>query len=118
MKEQIETVKNLIRDEDFYKIRFYNYYHQLMQFKEKPFSSKNELNEIEQINEKLQQKINELKTINETILFQCRRYSFYSFSSAESPRHDILNINTSTSTKKLIKYFDLKFFISCREDLK
>ena len=44
-------------------------------FKEKLASSKNELEKIRQINEKLQQEVNELRTINEIISFQRRRRS-------------------------------------------
>ena len=87
-------------------------------FKEKLTSSKNEFKKIRQINEKLQQEINELKAINETISFQRRRRLFRSISSAESERHDILNTNVSISTKKSTKHFNFESFISRREDLK
>ena len=87
-------------------------------FKEKLASSKNEFKKIRQVNEKLQQKINELKTINEITSFQRRRCSFRSISFAESERHDILNTNVSISTKKSTKHFNFKSFISRREDFK
>ena len=69
LKKQAKAVKNLIRDKDFYKIRSRNYHHQLSVFKEKLTSSKNELEEIQQVNKELQQEVNELKTINEAISF-------------------------------------------------
>ena len=69
MRKQTEAVKNLIRDRDFYRTRFCNYHYQSMQFKEKLLSSKNKFNEIRQVNEKLQQKINEVKTIDKVISF-------------------------------------------------
>ena len=65
----MKTVKNLIRNKDFYKIRSRNYHHQLFVFKEKLISSKNELKKIRQVNQELQQKVSELRTINKTNLF-------------------------------------------------
>ena len=118
LKKQAKTVKNLIRDKDFYKIRSRNYYHQLFVSKEELASSKDELKKIRQVNEKLQQEVNELKTINKTISFQRRRRSSRSISSAESERHDTLNTNASISTRKSTKHFDSESFISRREDLK
>ena len=79
---------------------------------------KDEFEKIRQINEELQQEINELKTINETISFQRRRRSFRSISSAENERHDTSNTNASISTRKSTKHFDSKPFISRREDFK
>ena len=87
-------------------------------FKKKLMNSKNELEKIRQINEKLQQKINELKTINEAISFQRRRRSFRSISFVENERHDILNTNVLISTRKSTKHFDLEFFINRRKDFK
>ena len=87
-------------------------------FKEKLTSSKNEFKKIRQINEKLQQEINELKTINETISFQRRKRSSRSISSVENERHDISDTNVSILTKKSTKHFDSEFFISRREDFK
>ena len=46
LKKQAETVKNLIRDKDFYKIRLRNYHHQLFVFKKELASSKNEFEKI------------------------------------------------------------------------
>ena len=54
LKEQTETVKNLIRNKNFYKTRSRNYHHQLSVFKEKLISSKNELEKIRQAHEELQ----------------------------------------------------------------
>ena len=82
-------------------------------FKEELTSSKNEFEKIRQVNKKLQQKVNELKTINKIILFQHRKHSFHSISFVESERHDILNTNVSISTKKSTKHFDFEFFINC-----
>ena len=65
----MKVVKNLIRNKNFYKIRSRNYHHQLIVFKEKLTNSKNKFKKIRQVNEKLQQEINKLKTINEIILF-------------------------------------------------
>ena len=118
LKKQAKVVKNLMRDKNFYKIWSRNYHHQLTVFKKKLASLKNELKKIWQINEELQQKINKLKTINETISFQRRKRSFRSISPAESERHDILSTNVSTSTKKSTKHFDLESFISRREGFK
>ena len=87
-------------------------------FKEKLTNSKNKLKKIRQINEKLQQEVNELRTINETTSFQRRKRSFRSISLIESERHDILNTNVSISTKKLMKHLDFEFFISRQEGLK
>ena len=108
----------MIRSKDFYKIRSYNYYHQLIMFKKKLTSLKNEFKKIRQVNEKLQQKINELKTINKTNSFQRRKYSLRSISFIESERHDILNTNVSILIKKSTKHFNLKSFINCRKDFK
>ena len=69
LKEQTKTVKNLIRDKDFYKTRSRNYHHQLFVFKEKLTSLKNEFKKIRQVNEELQQEVSELRAINETISF-------------------------------------------------
>ena len=118
MKKQIETVKTLIGDKKFYKIRFCNYYHQLMQFKEKLISSKNKFNKIRQINEKLQQKVNKLKIDNKIISFQRRKYLFRLSSFVKSIRHAILDINTSISIKKSTKHFDFKSFNNRRKDFK
>ena len=118
MKKQTKAVKNLIRDKDFYKTRSRNYHHQLIVFKKKLASSKNEFKKIRQVNEKLQQEINELKTINKTIFFQRHKRSFHSFSFVESARHDISNTNISISTKKSTKHLDFKSFINRRENLK
>ena len=79
---------------------------------------KNEFKKIRQINEKLQQEISELKTINKIILFQRRKRSFHSISFIENERHNILNTNISISTKKLTKHFDFEFFINHRKNLK
>ena len=87
-------------------------------FKEKLTSSKNEFEKIRQTNKELQQKVNELKTINEAISFQRRRRSFRSNSFVENKRYDILNTNVSISIKKSIKHFDFEFFINRREDFK
>ena len=87
-------------------------------FKEKLMSSKNEFKKIRQVNEELQQEVNKLKTINETILFQRRRRSSRSISSAENERHDISDTNVSISIKKSTKHFDSESFISRREDFK
>ena len=54
LKKQTKAVKNLIRDKDFYKTRSRNYHHQLIVFKKKLASSKNEFKEIRQVNEELQ----------------------------------------------------------------
>ena len=118
LKKQTKVVKNLIRDKDFYKIRSRNYHHQLFVFKEKLTSSKNELEKIQQVNEELQQEVNELKAINETISFQRRRRSFRSISSAENERHNTSSTNVSISTRKSTKHLDFESFISRREDLK
>ena len=75
-------------------------------------SLKNEFKKIRQINEKLQQEVNELKTINEIILFQHRKCLFRSISFIESKRHDILNTNVSILTKKSTKHFNFKSFIN------
>ena len=87
-----------------------------MQFKKKSINSKNELDKIQQVNEKLRQKLNKLKTINRTILFYYRKYLFRSFLSIESTYHRTLSINNSISVKKSTKHFDSEFFISYRED--
>ena len=118
LKKQTKVVKNLIRNKNFYKIRSRNYHHQLIVFKEKLASSKNKLEKIRQVNEKLQQEVNELKIVNETIFFQCRKCSFCFFSSAENARHDILNTNISILIKKLTKHFNFESFISRRKDFK
>ena len=81
-------------------------------FKKKLTNLKNEFKKIRQINEKLQQEINELKTINETISFQRRKRSFYSISFIKSECHDILNTNVSISMKKSTKHFDFESFIN------
>ena len=108
----------MIRDKDFYKIRSRNYHHQLFVFKKKLASSKNKFKKIRQVNEKLQQEINELRTINETISFQRRRRSSRLISSAENERHDIFNTNVLISTRKSTKHLDFKFFINRRKDFK
>ena len=118
LKEQAKTVKNLIRNKNFYKTRSRNYHHQLSVFKEELTSSKNELKKIRQAHEELQQEVNELRTINKTISSQRRRRSLRSTSLAESERHDISSTNVSISTKKLTKHFDSEPFISRREGLK
>ena len=118
MKKQTKTVKNLIRNKNFYKIRSRNYHHQLIVFKEKLTNAKNKFKKIRQINEEAQQKINKLKTINETIFFQRRRRSFHSFSFVERTRQNTSNTNTSISTKKSTKHFNFKFFINRRKNLK
>ena len=118
LKKQAKAVKNLIRNKDFYKIRSRNYHHQLFVFKKKLASSKNEFEKIRQINEKLQQEVNELRAINETISFQRRRRSFRSISPVESERHNIFDTNVSISTRKSTKHFDFKSFISRREGFK
>ena len=87
-------------------------------FKKKLTSSKNEFEKIQQVNEKLQQEVNELKTINETISFQRRKRSLCSISPAENERHDILNTNVSISTKKSTKHFNFESFINRRENFK
>ena len=58
-----------MRDKDFYKIQSRNYHHQLIVFKKKLISSKNEFEKIRQVNEELQQEINELKTVNKATSF-------------------------------------------------
>ena len=108
----------MIRNKNFYKIRSRNYHHQLIVFKKKLTNSKNELKKIRQVNEKLQQKVNELKIVNKTIFFQRHKCSFCSFSSAESARHDILNTNISILTKKSTKHFNFESFINRRESFK
>ena len=118
LKKQTKTVKNLIWNKNFYKIRSRNYHHQLFVFKEKLTSSKNEFEKIRQVNEKLQQEVNELKTINKTISFQRQRCSSRSISSVENERHDILDTNVSISTRKSTKHFDSEFFINRRKDFK
>ena len=87
-------------------------------FKKELTSSKNEFKKIRQVNEKLQQEINELKTINETISFQRRKRSFRLISFIENERYDILNTNVSISTKKSTKHFNFESFINLREDFK
>ena len=87
-------------------------------FKKKLISSKNELEKIRQINEELQQKINELKTINETISFQRQKRLFRSISFIENEHHDISNINVSILIRKSTKHFNFKFFINRRKDFK
>ena len=87
-------------------------------FKKKLINSKNEFKKIRQINEKLQQEINELKTINETILFQRRRRSFHLISFIENERHDISNMNVSILIRKSTKHFNSEFFINRQEDFK
>ena len=87
-------------------------------FKKKLASAKNEFKKIRQINEKLQQEVNELKTINEIIFSQRQRRSFRSFSFVERTRWNTSNTNISISTKKSTKHLDFKFFISRRKDLK
>ena len=118
LKKQTEAVKNLIQNKNFYKIRSRNYHHQLSVFKEKLTNSKNEFKKIRQVNEELQQEVNELRTVNKTILFQRQRRSFRSISFAESKRHNIFDTNVSISTRKSMKHFDSEFFISRREDFK
>ena len=118
LKKQTKIVKNLIRDKNFYKIRSRNYHHQLTVFKEELTSSKNELKKIRQVNEKLQQEVSELKTVNKTIFFQRRRRSFHSFSSAERTRRNTSDTNTSISTKKSTKHLDSESFISRRKSFK
>ena len=118
LKKQIKVVKNLIRNKNFYKTRSRNYHHQLIVFKKKLANSKNELEKIRQVNEKLQQKVNELKTINEIILFQRRRHSSRSISPVENECHDISNTNVSILTRKSTKHFNFEFFINRRESLK
>ena len=118
LKKQTKVVKNLIRNKNFYKTRSRNYHHQLIVFRKKLASSKNELEKIRQVNEKLQQEINELKTVNETIFFQRRRRLPRSFSPVERTRRDTSNTNILISTKKSTKHFDLKLFISRRKNLK
>ena len=66
----------------------------------------------------MQQEINELKTINKTILFQRRKRSFHLISSVENKRHDISDTNVSILIKKSTKYFNSESFINCREDFK
>ena len=87
-------------------------------FKKKLTSSKNELKKIRQVNEELQQEVNELRTINETISFQRRRRSSRLISLVESERHDTLSTNVSISTRKSTKHFDFESFISRWEGLK
>ena len=87
-------------------------------FKEKLTNLKNKLEKIQQVNEKLQQEINELRTINEIISFQRRRRSFRSISFVENERHDISNTNASISTRKSTKHFDFESFISRRKNFK
>ena len=118
LKKQTEAVKNLMRNKNFYKTWSRNYHHQLTVFKEKLASSKNKLKKIRQVNEKLQQEVNELKTVNEAISFQRRRRSSRSISSVESERHDISDTNVLTSTRKSTKHFDFELFINRREDFK
>ena len=118
LKKQTKVVKNLIRNKNFYKIRSRNYHYQLSVFKKKLISSKNELEKIRQVNKELQQKINELRIINEITSFQRRKCSFRSISFAESERHNISDTNVSISTRKSTKHFDSKSFISRREDFK
>ena len=118
LKKQTKAVKNLIWNKNFYKIRSRNYHHQLFVFKEKLASSKNELKKIRQAHKKLQQKINELRTINKTISFQRWRRSFRPTSPVESERHDIPSTNVSISTRKSTKHLDSESFINRREGLK
>ena len=87
-------------------------------FKEKLTSSKNKFKKIRQVNKKLQQEVNKLKIINETLFFQRRKRSFHSFSFAENARHDISDINTSILTKKSTKHFNLESFINRRKIFK
>ena len=87
-------------------------------FKEKLASAKNELKEFWQINEKLQQEVNELRTVNEKIFSQCRKCLSRFLSPAERTRRNTLNINISISTKKLTKHFDFKSFINRWESFK
>ena len=89
-----------------------------MQFKKKLISSKNEFDEIQQINKKLQQKINELKVVNKAIFFQCQKRSFCLFSSIENTRHNISNTNILILTRKLTKHLDFEFFINRRKNFK
>ena len=108
----------MIRNKDFYKIRSRNYHHQLFVSKEKLINSKNKCKEIRQVNKELQQKINELKTVNKIISFQRQRCLLRSISSAESERHDTSDMNVSISTRKSTKHFNFESFISCRKGLK
>ena len=114
----MKIIKNLIQDKDFYKIRSRNYHHQLFVFKKKLTNSKNEFKKIRQVNEKLQQKVNELRTINEIISSQRRKCSFHSISFVKDERYNISNMNVSISTKKSTKYFNFKFFINRRKNFK
>ena len=107
-----------MRDKNFYKIRSRNYHHQLIVFKKKLASSKNKFEKIRQVNEKLQQKINELKTVNKATSFQHQKRSSRSISLAENERHDISDTNASISIKKSTKHFNLEFFISRQESFK
>ena len=69
----------MIRNKDFYKIRLRNYHYQLIVFKKKLTNLKNEFKKIRQINEKLQQEVNELKTINKAISFNVEDVHFVQF---------------------------------------
>ena len=84
----------------------------------KLMSSKNEFDKIRQINKELQQKINELKTINKTILFQSREPLFCWLSFIENKYYNILVTSVSRSIKKLTKYFNSEPFINCQKDFK
>ena len=79
---------------------------------------KNKFKKIRQINEKLQQEVNKLKIIIETIFFQRRKRSFRFFSFAERTRQNTSNTNISILTKKSTKHFNFKFFINRRKNLK
>ena len=114
----MKIVKNLIRNKDFYKTQSRNYYHQLIVFKKKLISSKDEFKKIRQVNKELQQEINEMKIVNKIIFFQRRKNSFRFFLFAENARHNISNINILILTRKSRKHFDFEFFINCQKNLK